>query len=86
MGMGNFVAAHEPAFSGAAGGGAGTLGRDTVCRRADYSFAVPVFPAPLFEDTHSQLTTSQVSPCCTQFSAVQSQPEVPVVPVLPVPL
>ncbi len=29
---------------GSAGGGSGTLGRDTVCRRADYSFAVPVFP------------------------------------------
>jgi hypothetical protein len=27
---------------GSAGGGSGTLGRDTVCRRADYSFAVPV--------------------------------------------
>jgi hypothetical protein len=29
---------------GSAGGGSGTLGRDTVCRRADYSFSVPVFP------------------------------------------
>jgi hypothetical protein len=30
---------------GSAGGGSGTLGRDTVCRRPDYSFAVPVLTA-----------------------------------------
>lgn len=29
---------------GSAGGGSGTLGRDTVCRRSDYSFAVPLLP------------------------------------------